>query len=507
MARKRAFLSSPAFVYIQAYFLTIASVLGTGILGLPVTLSNSGLTPFLVTFVATFLIQVVLIYFFVDLLQKTSHHLLQDAQEKVSTSSGNDISLQSLGGKALSREESSSEEDEAESNPFKSPVKGTPIRPSSAGDDESLQPNLHNMGRLFLGPWAKYGFDLVILVQFVAFLTGYSLAGSQAFQQLFHISSLKLVIPVFVWTNVAAIVFAQVIVKPLVSIMTLLKGGILIVTVVVAFVVGSKIHNHTTVDFGASGEPFLMGIVAVGGVVNMMPLMYTKVDCRSAKQVTNFRRAVTLGMLTCAVLNTFWCYAVLSIVSQRCSLCVPSESRPSWMPLNVSQHCCHIAPGELVPDECVFCLQQANTHGRISTVPLINVVGARYPNLSWMALLIELFIVISITVSFLVYGSALKQLWDGFLAEFQGCRISKCCSAACCHRITRFLAYKLSFGGIFFVALSNPEGFIRILDRVGSMGLNLEIVLFVIPMIRASWGSAFKNMPVVVSLRRWFYWL
>ena len=43
--------------------------------------------------------------------------------------------------------------------------------------------------------------------------------------------SLRLVIPVFVWVNVAAIVFAQVIVKPLVSVMTLAKGVVLVVAV------------------------------------------------------------------------------------------------------------------------------------------------------------------------------------------------------------------------------------------------------------------------------------
>ena len=34
--------------------------------------------------------------------------------------------------------------------------------------------------------------------------------------------------------------------------------------VVVAFIVGSSVRNRTTTDFSASGEPFLMGTVAVG---------------------------------------------------------------------------------------------------------------------------------------------------------------------------------------------------------------------------------------------------
>ncbi|MEQ2296992.1 hypothetical protein AMECASPLE_030192, partial [Ameca splendens] len=51
-------------------FLTIATILGTGILGLPVTISHAGLVPFLISFLVGFFVQALLIYLFVELLQK-----------------------------------------------------------------------------------------------------------------------------------------------------------------------------------------------------------------------------------------------------------------------------------------------------------------------------------------------------------------------------------------------------------------------------------------------------
>ncbi|MGH0167373.1 UNVERIFIED_CONTAM: hypothetical protein FKN15_008167 [Acipenser sinensis] len=58
------------FIYLQCYFVSVASILGTGILGLPVTIAHSGLQPFLVSFVIGFFMQALLIYLFIDLLQR-----------------------------------------------------------------------------------------------------------------------------------------------------------------------------------------------------------------------------------------------------------------------------------------------------------------------------------------------------------------------------------------------------------------------------------------------------
>lgn len=46
------------FSYNEIDFVSIASILGTGILGLPVTLSESGFQPFVISFLICYVIQV-----------------------------------------------------------------------------------------------------------------------------------------------------------------------------------------------------------------------------------------------------------------------------------------------------------------------------------------------------------------------------------------------------------------------------------------------------------------
>ncbi|CAL1545531.1 unnamed protein product [Lymnaea stagnalis] len=69
MASKFKCCDSEIVIYLQAYFVTIATILGTGILGLPVTLTHSGFYPFLISFIIDAFAQSLLIHFFMELLQ------------------------------------------------------------------------------------------------------------------------------------------------------------------------------------------------------------------------------------------------------------------------------------------------------------------------------------------------------------------------------------------------------------------------------------------------------
>ena len=54
--------------YLQCTLVTVATILGTGILGLPSTLAYSGLTPFVLTFVANFIAQVFIVILFTEVM-------------------------------------------------------------------------------------------------------------------------------------------------------------------------------------------------------------------------------------------------------------------------------------------------------------------------------------------------------------------------------------------------------------------------------------------------------
>ncbi|KAL7854935.1 hypothetical protein SRHO_G00171250 [Serrasalmus rhombeus] len=72
--------------------------------------------------------------------------------------------------------------------------------------------------------------------------------------------------------------------------------------VAVTFVVGSEVHQETTNDFTQIGKPFLMGTVALGGIVNVMPFIFSDISYNKT-QVMWFRRVVLGGLATCTVLN------------------------------------------------------------------------------------------------------------------------------------------------------------------------------------------------------------
>lgn len=95
-----------------------------------------------------------------------------------------------------------------------------------------------------------------------------------------------------------------------------------------------------------------------------------------------FRIASVLGLAVCWIINILWVYFLLIIV--------PQTARPGEDEENT--------------------LEYARKHGLISTVPLINIINKKFPSLAWIAYLVNIFIMISITVSFITLGAGLKHM-------------------------------------------------------------------------------------------------
>ncbi|KAM4739997.1 uncharacterized protein FYW61_004252 [Anableps anableps] len=384
-------------VYLQCYFLTIATILGTGILGLPVTIAHAGLVPFLVSFLVGYFVQALLIYLFVELLQKCQAVQLESLKTGVAECIVMDqVSTES----SITLEEEEEEEDE-------SAEADTGLLQSSSPElydqAENLQPNLHLLGCLFLSRPMSHAFNCILLFQFISIGISYVLAGSEAFGALLGIRHIY-VIPAFTWILSLAILLAHTIIQPITSVLTLLKGILLIVTVAVTFAVGSEVGLQSSSDFSQMGKPFLMGTVALGGIVNVMPLLFSQIS-HNKTQILWFRRAVLGGLTTCTVLNILWCWAVLEIVPQTslperrmATTTQPTSSSPSAPPSSASP---------LVFSN--ISLEESEKAGEIATIPLTKIINERYRAYSWVAELIQVFIAISITVSFLVMGSAMKH--------------------------------------------------------------------------------------------------
>ncbi|VDI35208.1 Hypothetical predicted protein [Mytilus galloprovincialis] len=469
------------FVYLQSYFVTIATILGVGILGLPVTLSRAGLYPFLVSFILGSVVQVLLVYFFVELLQ-----IAYAAQNSGTSHKEEMVPLNDM------LEDESCDEMAPMDSSTGPVLAGHVIIPKG---QEIESPSLYTLGSLFLGCGFKQCFEIILFLQFVGFLISYALAGSEAYAQIIGVD-FRYVIPLFVWICTFAVVFALQLVQPVVSVLTFFKGSLLLGTVIITFIVGSEVNREILDDFQATGEPFLMGTVALGGVINTMPLMYTKVK-PDAKQIKNFRLSVILGLLTCMVLNVLWCWAVLDIVPQTSSF----PCKTGICHSNIS-------------------LARSKSLGEISTIPLTEIIRTKYPEYTWVSLLVESFIVVSITVSFLVSGAVLyhtltglmKSLWpkdninlfdfsDRIDEIFMVCLISVtglmkslwpkdkesaykskkiCCNGECvCNKIVSLFLFSI----VFLVAMLDPRGFVEMLEKYSSLTINLEAGLFVFLMM------------------------
>jgi len=55
--------------------------------------------------------------------------------------------------------------------------------------------------------------------------------------------------------------------------------------------------------------------------------------------------------------------------------------------------------------------------GEISTKPLLNIIAKTSSQFSWLGILINIFIMASITVSFVTVGTAMKHVLDGFVCS------------------------------------------------------------------------------------------
>ncbi|MGH0134287.1 UNVERIFIED_CONTAM: hypothetical protein FKN15_028051 [Acipenser sinensis] len=118
--------------------------------------------------------------------------------------------------------------------------------------EEECVPNLHILGVLFLSKYMSYAFNLLLVFQFISIGISYVLAGSESYAELLHISisigisyvlagsesyaellhiSYVYVIPFFTWILALGILLAQVVIQPVTSLLTLLKGILLMVTI------------------------------------------------------------------------------------------------------------------------------------------------------------------------------------------------------------------------------------------------------------------------------------
>jgi len=164
-----------------------------------------------------------------------------------------------------------------------------------------------------------------------------------------------------------------------------------------------------------------------------------------------------VGLIVCGILITFWTFFVMKAVPQFSSGDTPS-------------------------------LDDAQSNGCISTIPLTTIIRQQRKSLDWIAEVVEIFIVVSVTVSFIAVGSGLKNFIDGHINTFV--KIVKRNSPVAGHLSTpsitfilKYLAYFFSFAISVGFAIGKPSCFLVVLEYFTSLALNLENGFFISHMV------------------------
>eukprot|EP00730_Choanoeca_flexa_P013060 TRINITY_DN4928_c0_g1_i2.p1 TRINITY_DN4928_c0_g1~~TRINITY_DN4928_c0_g1_i2.p1 ORF type:complete len:552 (+),score=117.62 TRINITY_DN4928_c0_g1_i2:2-1657(+) len=443
------------------FFVSVATILGTGILALPVKLYKTGFRPFMLTFTLTLFAQTVTVFLMAEVLQRATQLLQsrsnqQDNQKLIQDDDKDPEDLENTVVEVINKEYSS--------------------------------PSLHTLATLYLDSFGAKVFSWAAMLHFISILISYALAWSKAFCAIANCNPTVVISPCVILFSTGIVLFNKQL-QPLITTLTFFKCVMLVVMVGVVGYVGSKTSTSPTADWSATGAPFLIGTLALGGVVNVMPVLYGSVPA-TKRAHQQFRWSVAAGVIACWFMNVLWAYFILQIVPQS------------------GTGACHQDDG--AGNITLTC---ANDNDEISTQPVVDIMKRQYPSLVWLAQLVASFILISITVSYLTLGNAMKHMLDGLAAanpprdaiaqeSLFGKLCMRCPEWLQADVSFRVCLYVMCFGLIMVVSLLNPQSFLLVLEVFTSLALNIEggagiaVVYFLarrqggdIPLSMSDWAS------------------
>ncbi|XP_058941232.2 uncharacterized protein [Pocillopora verrucosa] len=451
-------------VYLQCYFSTIAAVLGTGIIGFPLDLSQSGYLPVIVVLLTETLVQILIVLYFLELLQRSYQANRQDVFEPNVLTEEEDVPLNDMETNDDEEQNAKSEMDLELCRNDKDIEDGADLLRTTDGQDVIKHcPSLHTMAELFLQNGTKQLFKVIVLLMFVSVLINYALAGSQACLQLLNLR-VDYGVTVLVWSCAFLIIFINFCVLPFVSLLTF-GGGCLILAVTVWATLNLESHIISVPIFGELkyvGQPLVSGTITMGGIVNILPVLFAKIK-PYISEIRWFYGSVIAGVLTYVTITTFW----------------------------------------------------VARYGVTFTYPLAKIVGSNYPAYGWIPLLIQILLIISVTVSFLTMGTGLKHMVDSWFNTFYptaatSWQNTKREGIYCCANIRWlmkiFILLSL-FGFVFAVAVLNPVGTASVLGNVASLTSIAELGVFLIVMLRRANSLDFSHLRVPVPLSLYLYHL
>lgn len=378
-----------SFTELRICFTTIAMLLGTGILGLPIKLVLTGFTPFVIVMTAVLAMQIAVVVLTTDVLQRARIAMARAHPVAVAVSGDSGTSPAAHAGTTVAPSSNHSSNHGSSSSSSSKSRHSVGSQPSGTSNVMAPlpAPDLHTVGRMYLpSPAAALAFDALVLLTFISTLISYALAGSQSFADALGVAEPASLITPFVLICTGAIVFAGGALQPVISALTVAKVVVLIVIIGLCGIVANEVGIRPSTSWAEVMQPFLVGTVAIGGIGNLLPVMFPTVPHTRAGML-RLITSVSVGIGVCYILNLVWALFVLGIVPQ-------TAADAAARGMSVS-------------------LEQASARGEIATVAVLAVIRQSYPQYNYIATSVTAFITLSITVSFNAVGLGLKHVMDG----------------------------------------------------------------------------------------------
>jgi amino acid permease len=454
------------------FFIVVATVLGTGILALPVNVGETGFAPFMITISICYIAQLLVLLFVIELLQRTQTLMelnKPNTQESEYSGFNNEDGLDGSVGKD-----------------------GINIESKLL----SHGPDLHTMAKFFLNRPLQIIFECAVILHFVSLIISYSLAGPEAYAQLFNVpKKYELFIFPFVLICTLIVILGHYFMQYIITGLTIAKGSLLVILIFLVGYVATQIREVSTNSWQYIGRPFLIGTVALGGAMNTLPVIYAKM-IPTRRNIIVFQACSCAALTLCYILNALWCYFVLQIVPQK---------------------------GDSLS------LQAAKRDGQISTGPIIEVIKQNYSQFNWLATVVSSFVTLSVTVSFITVSSGMKHMLDGYVKTFHAWQLrtatdenNKILNALLyikkmfdkirvfdqvvfLDHFVQLSLYLFTFGIIWILAQINYHQLFAILEIFTSCALNLESGFFIGLMLYiARKEKNSKNYQIALTLPNWF---
>eukprot|EP01125_Pyxidicula_operculata_P018970 TRINITY_DN6825_c0_g1_i1.p1 TRINITY_DN6825_c0_g1~~TRINITY_DN6825_c0_g1_i1.p1 ORF type:complete len:585 (-),score=111.91 TRINITY_DN6825_c0_g1_i1:35-1789(-) len=513
-------------VFVNAYFIVVASILGTTTLEVPVSLAKSGFFPFLIEYTICLIVQCLVLLFMVELLQRgkminETEFINQAMHGNVpltefdinNTNDDDDDDVDDLSDVVNTNTGSSStEQNETDSNENSQPTSSifslpsvsmtaTTSSPSSSYSDTLrgrisklmplTEPDLHTLAGMFLSPISRFFFEVSLIIYFVSTLVDYSIISSQSVAAMFGVETqyVFFLAPfTIIFAGVALVVPAKY-GHPIISFFTLFKILLLVVMIFACISIGNLSNEDSHSSWFYLGRPFLIGTITLGGAVNIIPLLFSNVSLNK-NDINKFMVVVVSALITVWFANLLWSFWILHII----------------------------------PQDGVLSLETALSNNDPVSEPLIRLIHEEFPLYGWLSTVINVFRLFSLTIGFTVMTLAMKHVLDGFLRSFSMLLVRKekdyeTTSSSSnfeviINRMFGFILYlsstwkKALFYTIFFVliflfAQFSSEVLLGVLERGSSVFLNLEAGLFICLMLHNARTKYSGRIPV--RLHKYIY--